>query len=193
MLKVPASGDLDFVSLGALVNRLDPGIIPFRKASRLSIHVSGGEFNCAANLADCFQLKTGIATAMVDYPLGDLIAERVRAMGVKPFYKKFAHDGVRGPNMATVYSDQGHGVRSGRVLQPQQRSSRHVERPVTSTGRKFSQAAALVSQWRNLCGSVTHHSGSHHRRYEGSQGRRCRHFFRPELPRQALADQRRAG
>ena len=32
-------------------------------------------------------------------------------MGVKPFYKKFAHDGVRGPNMATVYSDQGHGVR----------------------------------------------------------------------------------
>lgn len=99
------------MSLGALVNRLDPGIIPFRKANQLSIHVSGGEFNCAANLADCFQLKTGIATAMVEYPLGDLIAERVRAMGVKPFYKKFAHDGVRGPNMATVYSDQGHGVR----------------------------------------------------------------------------------
>ena len=111
MLHVPASGALDFVSLGALVNRLDPGIIPFRKANQLSIHVSGGEFNCAANLADCFQLKTGIATAMVEYPLGDLIAERVRAMGVKPFYKKFAHDGVRGPNMATVYSDQGHGVR----------------------------------------------------------------------------------
>jgi 2-dehydro-3-deoxygluconokinase len=111
MLKVPQSGALDFVSLGALVNRLDPGIIPFRKANRLAVHVSGGEFNCAANLADCFQMRTGVATAMVDYPLGDLIAERVRAMGVKPFYKKFAHDGVRGPNMATVYSDQGHGVR----------------------------------------------------------------------------------
>jgi 2-dehydro-3-deoxygluconokinase len=48
---------------------------------------------------------------MVDYPLGDLIAERVRAMGVKPFYKHFHHDGVNGPNMATVYSDRGHGVR----------------------------------------------------------------------------------
>ncbi|MGV2339747.1 MAG UNVERIFIED_CONTAM: PfkB family carbohydrate kinase [Planctomycetaceae bacterium] len=70
-----------------------------------------GEFNCAANLADCFQLKTGIASAMVDYPIGDLINERVRAMGVRPFYKRFTHDGVRGPNMATVYSDQGHGVR----------------------------------------------------------------------------------
>ena len=28
-------------------------------------------------------MRTGIATAMVDYPIGDLIAERVRAMGVK--------------------------------------------------------------------------------------------------------------
>ena len=72
----------------------------------------------AANLADCFGLNTGIATAMVDYPIGDLIAERVRAMGVKPFYKQFAHDGVTGPNMATVYSDRGHGVRGpGGLLQ----------------------------------------------------------------------------
>ena len=73
--------------------------------------MSGGEFNVAANLADCFGLKTGIATAMVDYPIGDLIAERVRAMGVQPFYKRFEHDGVTGPNMATVYSDRGYGVR----------------------------------------------------------------------------------
>ena len=49
---------------------------------------------------------------MVDYPIGDLIAERVRAMGVKPFYKHFKHDGVHGPNMATVYSDRGQGVRA---------------------------------------------------------------------------------
>ena len=49
---------------------------------------------------------------MVDYPIGDLIAERVRAMGVKPFYKRFEHDGVNGPNMATVYSDRGFGVRA---------------------------------------------------------------------------------
>jgi len=110
-LNIPKSGALDFVSLGALVHRLDPGIIPFRKATRCDIHVSGGEFNVAANLADCFRLNTGIVTAMVDYPIGDLIAERVRAMGVKPFYKHFKHDGVHGPNMATVYSDRGHGVR----------------------------------------------------------------------------------
>jgi 2-dehydro-3-deoxygluconokinase len=87
-------------------------LVPFRKATECQIHVSGGEFNVAANLSDCFRLRTGIVSAIVDYPLGDLIAERVRAMGVTPFYKHFAHDGVTGPNMATVYSDRGHGVRA---------------------------------------------------------------------------------
>jgi 2-dehydro-3-deoxygluconokinase len=111
-LNIQPAGALDFLSLGALVHRLDPGIIPFRKATECQIHVSGGEFNCAANLSDCFRLQTGVASAMVDYPVGDLIAERVRAMGVKPFYKYFKHNGVNGPNMATVYSDRGFGVRA---------------------------------------------------------------------------------
>ncbi len=111
-LKIPQSGALDFLSLGAMVHRLDPGIIPFRKTTECQIHVSGGEFNVAANLSDCFRLQTGVASAMVDYPIGDLIAERVRAMGVKPFYKQFKHDGVNGPNMATVYSDRGQGQRA---------------------------------------------------------------------------------
>jgi 2-dehydro-3-deoxygluconokinase len=111
-LNISPAGGLDLLSLGALVHRLDPGVIPFRKATECKIHVSGGEFNVAANLADCFRLQTAITTAMVDYPIGDLIAERVRAMGVKPFYKRFKHDGVNGPNMATVYSDRGQGVRA---------------------------------------------------------------------------------
>jgi 2-dehydro-3-deoxygluconokinase len=111
-LNILKDADLDFLSLGALVHRLDPGTVPFRKATECKIHVSGGEFNVAANLADCFGLKTGIASAMSDYPIGDLIAERVRAMGVKPFYKHFKHDGATGPNMATVYSDRGSGLRA---------------------------------------------------------------------------------
>ncbi len=111
-LDIPSKGALDLVSLGALVHRLDPGVIPFRKATSCLIHVSGGEFNVAANLSDCFRLNTGIVSAIVDYPIGDLIAERVRAMGVKPFYKRFKHNGVNGPNMATVYSDRAFGVRA---------------------------------------------------------------------------------
>ena len=53
---------LDFLSLGALVHRLDPGVVPFRKARSFDVHVSGGEYNVAANLSDCFRLRTGIAT-----------------------------------------------------------------------------------------------------------------------------------
>ncbi|HEY1947187.1 MAG TPA: sugar kinase [Bryobacteraceae bacterium] len=109
---IKPKGALDFMSIGGLVCRFDPGIIPFRKAHECLIHVSGGEFNVAANLADCFRMNTGVASAMVDYPLGDLVAERVRAMGVTPFYKHFKHDGVAGPNIASVYSDRGQGVRA---------------------------------------------------------------------------------
>ncbi len=111
-LKISPQGKYDLISLGALVHRLDPGTIPFRKATECKIHVSGGEFNVAANLSDCFRLKTGIITAMVDYPIGELISTRVKAMGVKPFYKVFKHNGVNGPNMATVYSDRGYGMRA---------------------------------------------------------------------------------
>lgn len=102
---------LDFLALGAVVHRLDPGVIPFRKARSLDVHVSGGEYNVAANLSDCFRMRTGIATAMVNYGIGELVQARVRETGVVPFYKWFEHDGVRGPNIATVYSDRGQGVR----------------------------------------------------------------------------------
>jgi 2-dehydro-3-deoxygluconokinase len=111
-LRIPEKGSLDFLALGALIHRLDPGIVPFRKATTCAIHVSGGEFNTAANLADCFGLRSGIASAMVEYPIGELIARQVRSMGVTPFYKTFKHDGAWGPNMAAVYSDRGHGVRA---------------------------------------------------------------------------------
>jgi 2-dehydro-3-deoxygluconokinase len=111
-LKILPEGALDILSLGALVHRIDPGITPFRKATECHIHVSGGEFNVAANLADAFNMNAGVASAMVDYPIGELVAERVRAMGVRPFYKRFKHNGVNGPNLAAVYSDRGHGVRA---------------------------------------------------------------------------------
>src|SRR4029078_3127759 len=86
-----------------------PGIYPFRKARLLDIHVSGGEYNVAANLSDAFGLPTGISPPMVKYPIGELRQANVRAAGVTPFYKWFEHDGVRGPNISAVYSDRGHG------------------------------------------------------------------------------------
>jgi 2-dehydro-3-deoxygluconokinase len=111
-LTIRPDGAFDLLSLGGLVIRLDTGLVPFRKAHEAAIHVSGAEYNVAANLSDCFGLRTAVATAMVDYPVGGLVAERVRTAGVTPFYRRFAHDGVTGPNIATVYSDRGVGVRA---------------------------------------------------------------------------------
>ena len=102
---------LDFLSLGSLIHRLDPGVVPFRKARSVDIHVSGGEYNVAAGLSDCFGLNTGIVSAMVDYGIGELVENRVREMGVKTYFKRFEHNGVNGPNIATVYSDRGYGAR----------------------------------------------------------------------------------
>ena len=140
-LDIRKDGELDFLALGALIHRLDSGIIPFRKATECKIHVSGGEFNVAANLSDCFRMRAAIVSAMVDYPVGDLIAERVRAMGVKPIYKRFEHNGATGPNMATVYSDRGAGVRPPVVFYNRANEAGAMLKPGTSTGRRSSRRA----------------------------------------------------
>ncbi|MDR2094837.1 MAG: sugar kinase [Treponema sp.] len=113
-LTIPAAADTthDLLALGALVTRLDPGIIPFKEADAYTLHVSGGEYNVATNLSTCFGLRTAVASAMVDYPIGKRIENAVRKAGVTPYYKRFSHDGVRGPNMAIVWSDRGQGVRA---------------------------------------------------------------------------------
>ena len=111
-LDIQPAGAIDVLALGALVHRLDPGAVPFRKASSCSIHVSGGEFNCAANLADCFGMRTAIATAMVEYPIGDLIADAGAGHGrPRRSTSSSRTTACSGPNMAAVYSDRGFGVR----------------------------------------------------------------------------------
>ncbi|NCB03344.1 MAG: sugar kinase, partial [Spirochaetia bacterium] len=112
LLKNSKASAYDFMTVGALVTRLDPGITPFEYANSYDIHVSGGEFNVAANLASAFGLKTAVITAMVDYPIGKKVEAEVRKMGVASFYKRFTHNGVHGPNIAQVWSDQGKGVRA---------------------------------------------------------------------------------
>ncbi|MDR0495619.1 MAG: sugar kinase [Treponema sp.] len=115
-LIIPAAAGHDLLALGALVTRLDPGVIPFTEANEYLLHVSGGEYNVAANLSTCFGMKTAIASAIVNYPIGRRIEYAVQKAGVTPYYKRFEHDGVRGPNMAIVWSDRGQGVRAPMVF-----------------------------------------------------------------------------
>ncbi len=163
--------ELDFLSLGALVHRLDPGVIPFRKARSVDIHVSGGEYNVAAGLADCFGMKTGIATAMVNYPIGELVQSRVRETGVTPFYKWFEHDGVRGPNIATVYSDRGYGVRPPVVFYNRSNEAGALLKPGDfDWAGDLRPRRALVSFRRHLRLALRDHRPVDHRGNAGRQG-----------------------
>ena len=168
-------------------------MIPFRKARSVEIHVSGGEYNVAADLSDCFGLKTGIATAMVNYPIGELVQSRVRETGVTPFYKWFEHDGVRGPNIATVYSDRGHGVRAaGGLLQPlRTRPGRMLKPGDFDWARIFAQGRALVPFGGYFRVAFRDDLGADHRGNAGRQGGRRDHLVRPQLPGQALGVGRR--
>ena len=83
-LSIPAGGALDFLALGALIHRLDPGLVPFRKAFSCDIHVSGGEFNTAANLADCFGLRTGRHRGHHLFRAGVMDGKRLGRLGGNP-------------------------------------------------------------------------------------------------------------
>jgi 2-dehydro-3-deoxygluconokinase len=72
---------LDLLSLGALVVRLDPGVIPFEYASQLDIPCLRRGVQRRGNLSRAFGQRTAIASAMVDYPIGLKIEAEVRRMG----------------------------------------------------------------------------------------------------------------
>lgn len=160
-LNIPQEGSLDLVSLGALNHRVDSGIVPFGKATVWQVHPSGAEYNVAADLADCFGLNTGLVAAMVDYPIGDLIAERVRAMGIQPFYKHFKHNGVNGPNMATIYSDRGYGVRAPVVFYNRANEAAAQLKPgdfdwdaILSTGVRWMHSGGIFAALSETTGEV---------------------------------------
>ena len=108
-------------------------------------------------------------------------------MGVKPFYKHFKHNGVNGPNMATVYSDRGQGVRAPVVFYNRSNEAAAQLKPGDfDWKRDLRGRRALVPQRRHLRGALGDHGGSDHRRHAGGQGGRRGGLVRPELPRQAV-------
>src|SRR2546425_11640181 len=88
--------ELDFLSLGALVHRLDPGGIPFRKARSFDVHVSGGEYNVAAGVSGCFRLRPRIGTAMGKKRDGEVGGARGGGTRNTPPFQKGRRERARG-------------------------------------------------------------------------------------------------
>jgi 2-dehydro-3-deoxygluconokinase len=104
----------DFLALGEVMLRLDPG--EGRIATTRTFHVweGGGEYNVARGLRRCFGLSTAAVTALVDNPVGRLIEDLMLQGGVDPKHVRWvAHDGVgRTARNGLNFTERGFGVRA---------------------------------------------------------------------------------
>src|SRR5580704_15710136 len=63
----------DCVSLGEVMLRLDPGEGRIHTARQFQAWEGGGEYNVARGLRRCFGMRTAVATAFADNPIGRLV------------------------------------------------------------------------------------------------------------------------
>src|SRR6266568_6496742 len=113
-LRDAASCRFDEVALGECMVRLSPaghGRIEF--ANALEVWVGGGEYNVAYALAR-LGLRTGFASRLVDNPVGRIILNHARAVGVDTSHVVMAkYDGVgRADRIGLNFTEVGTGVRA---------------------------------------------------------------------------------
>jgi 2-dehydro-3-deoxygluconokinase len=115
--QIGASGNArwDCISLGEVMLRLDPGEDRIHTARMMRIWEGGGEYNVARGLRRCFGLRTAIATALADNPVGRLVEDLMLQGGVDQALVRWVpYDGVgRGVRNGLNFTERGYGVRAG--------------------------------------------------------------------------------
>ena len=103
----------DCLSLGEVMLRLDPGESRIHTTRQFQVWEGGGEYNVARGLRRCFGLKTAIATALADNPVGRLVEDLILQGGVDTSLLKWvAYDGVgREVRNGLNFTERGFGVR----------------------------------------------------------------------------------
>ena len=104
----------DAVSLGEVMLRLDPGEGRVHTARQFSVWEGGGEYNVARGLRRCFGLRTAVATALADNPVGRLVEDLMLQGGVDLELVRWApYDGVgRTVRNGLNFTERGFGVRA---------------------------------------------------------------------------------
>lgn len=104
----------DNVSLGEVMLRLDPGEGRIHTARQFTAWEGGGEYNVARGLRRCFGLKTAIATAFADNPVGRLVEDFILQGGVDTSLIRWEkYDGVgRSMRNGLNFTERGFGVRA---------------------------------------------------------------------------------
>jgi 2-dehydro-3-deoxygluconokinase len=94
--------------------RLDPGDGRIPTTRHFQVWEGGGEYNVARGLRRCFGLRTAIATALADNPVGRLVEDLILQGGVDPSLLKWIpYDGVgRTVRNGLNFTERGFGVRA---------------------------------------------------------------------------------
>jgi 2-dehydro-3-deoxygluconokinase len=104
----------DCLSLGEVMLRLDPAENRVHTTRNFQVWEGGGEYNVARGLRRCFGLRTAIATALADNPVGRLVEDLILQGGVDPSLLKWVrYDGVgREVRNGLNFTERGFGVRA---------------------------------------------------------------------------------
>jgi 2-dehydro-3-deoxygluconokinase len=112
-VKSKAATEFDFISLGEILLRFDPGDERIHNARSFKIFDGGAEYNVARNLAKVFGQRTSIITALADNGLGRLAEELAQTGGVDVSNIVWReHDGI-GVNTRNGFYiiEKGFGIR----------------------------------------------------------------------------------
>jgi 2-dehydro-3-deoxygluconokinase len=104
----------DSLSLGEVMLRLDPGEGRIHTTRHFQVWEGGGEYNVARGLRRCFGLRTAVATALADNPVGRLVEDFILQGGVDTSLIKWVpYDGVgRTVRNGLNFTERGFGVRA---------------------------------------------------------------------------------
>lgn len=114
-LRDPVLCAWELLGLGEVMLRFDPGEGRIVGTRSFRVWEGGGEYNVARGLRRCFNMRTSIATVLVDNPVGRLVEDLMLQGGVdlshvlwRPF------DGVgREARNGIYFLERGFGVRGG--------------------------------------------------------------------------------
>ena len=104
----------DCLSLGEVMLRLDPGEGRIHTTRRFAVWEGGGEYNVARGLRRCFGLRTAVATALAENPVGRLVEDLILQGGVDTSLLKWVpYDGVgRTVRNGLNFTERGFGMRA---------------------------------------------------------------------------------
>src|SRR5271168_1645804 len=113
-IKGADTGRWDCVSLGEVMLRLDPGEGRIHTARQFQAWEGGGEYNVARGLRRCFGLRTAIATAFADNPIGRLVEDFILQGGVDTSLIRWVpYDGIgRSVRNGLNFTERGFGLRT---------------------------------------------------------------------------------